>query len=177
MSPRGTTTVIIFCLAGSFITAWLTNRRPDNDLTANHTVLQDRANNCGAAALKMVIEHFGRIVSQSDLENKLALSSAGTSLQRIKEVGENFGLQAHGWKLRQEDLEHVQYPIIMFWKRKHFVVADSLDAFGNLSVRDPAVGSVRIQRETLQDIWSGEAVSFSSRRTAETGRNRIVKKD
>ena len=178
MQPRGTTTmVIIFCLAGIFGAAWLTSRKPEKDLPTNRLVFQDRTNNCGAAVLKMIMNHFGYPISLRDLERKLILSSAGTSLQRIKEVAEEFGLRAHGWTLRREDLDHIQYPIILFLRRKHFIVADSLDRFGNLSVRDPAVGSLNIPQKSLADIWGGEALVFLSDTTSGIRTNEIVKKE
>jgi ABC-type bacteriocin/lantibiotic exporter with double-glycine peptidase domain len=174
-----TTTIVVFCLAGIFGAAWLVGDRRDHDQTRNNSsgknmdeppraymVFQDRENNCGAATLKMILEHFGRTVPLRDLERKLALSSRGASLQRLKEIADEVGLHACGWKLRQEDLARIRYPIIMFLKKNHFVVADSLSASGLLAVRDPAMGEMRIPQDELPDIWDGEALVFSCEQVA-----------
>lgn len=160
-------------LAGIFGAAWLTSDRPGDGQAGSHAggkkqdgsqrnrvVFQDRINTCGAAAFKMILERFGHAASLRDLERKLALSSRGTSLQRLKEIADEYELQACGYRLRREDLMRVQYPIIMFLKRNHLAVADSLDASGFLFVRDPAKGSIRISQQTLPDIWGGEALVF-----------------
>ncbi|HCA78503.1 MAG TPA: hypothetical protein DEP53_02085 [Bacteroidetes bacterium] len=179
MLQRGTTTKItILCLAGIFGVAWLAGGGAKDDRVKigpdgekkdvsrrNSVVLQDRPNNCGAASLMMISEHFGCPMSLRDLERKLVLSPGGTSLERLKIVADEFGLQAYGWRLRQEDLGRVRYPIIMFLKRNHFVVADSLDASGFLCVRDPAIGAIKMSPQTLPDIWGGEALEFSHNHT------------
>jgi ABC-type bacteriocin/lantibiotic exporter with double-glycine peptidase domain len=177
MRQRGKITAIItISLAGLFTVALLTRNGSHSDherinavgrehdaARDNPAVLQDRTNNCGAAALKMVLDHFGCVVSLRDLESRLVSSGRGTSFQRLKEVAGEFGVQAEGWKLCQADLARVQYPIILCLRKKHFVVADSLSMSRVLSVRDPATGRVRISLETLADIWGGDALLFSSK--------------
>jgi len=188
MPPRGTTTkIVVLFLAGMFGAALLTSDRPRHnqarsassgrgkDGSQKHSVVfQDRTNNCGAAALKMILEHFGHPVSLRDLEQELALPSGRTSLQRLKEVGDKHGLRAKGWRLRQEDLAYIRFPIIVFLRKNHFVVADSMNASGSLSLRDPATGTIEILRDVLPCIWDGEALTFfhnptSNTRTKKTG--------
>ena len=179
MLQRSTTTkIIVLCLAGIFGAAWLGGNRPDHneersnsgitkwdDSVKTNMIFQDRTNNCGAAVLKMILEHFGHTMSLRDLERKLVQSSRGTSLERLKETADEVGLQACGWRLRHEDLARIRYPIIIVVNGNHFVVADSLDDSGFLSVRDPAVGTVRISQQTLPGIWGGEALVFSCNAT------------
>ena len=187
MEQRNTTTrIIVLCLAGLFGAAWFGSDRPDHDDARSNAgskrmgesaktnmVFQDRTNNCGAAALKMILEHFGRTIPLRDLERKLVLSSRGTSMQRLKEIADEVGLQACGWRLRREDLGRIRYPIIMLLKKNHFAVADCLDPSGFLSVRDPATGNMRISQETLQDIWDGDALIFSCNQTAGIGAKKV----
>ena len=67
-----------------------------------------------------------------------------------------------GWRLTRDDLTRIQYPVLMFFRGNHFVVADSMDASGFLLVRDPAVGSRKLSQQALMDHWSGETLVFSS---------------
>lgn len=191
MRPRRVTTkIIIVFLVGTFGIAWLTSGKPDDDQVKsrsggkkqdgsqrNEVVFQDRTNNCGAAALKMVLEHFGHTGSLRELERQLVLSIGGTSMQQLKEIASAFGLQAYGCMLRREDLASVRYPIIMFLKKNHFVVADRLDTSGCLLVRDPAMGVVKISPQALLDIWNGEALVFASDQTASIRTKNMTQKE
>ncbi len=175
MRPRGVTTkIIIFCLAGIFGAAWLTSDEPRADRAVigfseketagpgrTDVVFQDRINNCGAATLKMILDHFGHPVSIRDLERRIAPSNGGTSLHRLREVAYEFGVQTNAWRLTWDNLARIQYPVIMFFRENHFVVADSLDASGFLLVRDPAIGTRKLSQQALMDNWGGETLVFS----------------
>lgn len=191
MQPRGTVTkMIMLFLIGMLGAAWLASDRPNRDQARNavggitsggskrnHAAFQDRANNCGAATLKMILERFGRTVSLRDLERKLVLSSRGTSLQRLKEVAGEFGLYAEGLRISQDDMARVHLPIIMFLRGSHFVVADSLEPSGSLLVRDPAVGKMKLSQEALRNNWNGEALVFGYGQTAGVATKSIVERE
>jgi predicted double-glycine peptidase len=123
-------------------------------------VLQDKANNCGAASLKMVLDRRGIEVSLSELGLKLKAIQHGASLLALKSAAESYGLHADGWKLKAEDLSRISCPVILFVESSHFVVLDSLDADGFFFLRDPAMGRVKITRQHIMDIWKGEALVF-----------------
>lgn len=175
MRLRSTTTkIMIFFLAGIFGVAWLTRDKPRpvpavisfrEKLTEGskktNIVFQDRTNNCGVAALKMILDHLGHTPPMRDLEHRTTPIVGGTSLQQLMEIAHEFGLQASGWRLTWEDLARVRYPVIMFFRKNHFVVADNLDSSGFLLVRDPAIGTRRLSRSALMDVWAGETLVFS----------------
>lgn len=191
MQPRGTITkIILLFIAGMLGAAWLASDRLNSEEAGsamsggkkggskrNRVVFQDRANNCGAAALKMILEHFGRTVSLDELERRLVLSSGGTSLQRLKEVAGEFGLYAEGWRLSQEDMARVRFPVVIFLRRSHFVVADSLELSGSLLVRDPAVGKIRFAAVELKNIWDGEVLVFKCGQAAGVDAKNIVERE
>jgi ATP-binding cassette subfamily B protein RaxB len=183
------TSIIIVLLAGTFGAAWLTSDKPDEDQVCrdsssekqnsskgNRIVFQDRTNNCGVAALKMILEHFGHASTLRNLERKLSLSTEGTDMQQLKEAAEAYGLHAYGYKLGKEDLARIRYPIIIFLKKNHFVVADSFDASGFLLVRDPATGRVRISQHALAETWGGEALVFASNQTVRIRTRNLMEK-
>lgn len=187
---RMITSIIIVLLAGTFGAAWLTSGKLDDDQAwrdsggekqnssrGNSIVFQDRTNNCGAAAIKMILEHFGHAGSLRNLERKLTLATEGTNMQQLKEAAEAYGLHAYGYRLGKEDLARIRYPIIMFLKKNHFVVADSFDASGFLLVRDPATGRVRISQHVLAELWGGEALVFASNQTVSIRTKKVVEKE
>lgn len=190
LQRKTTTKIIVFCLAGFFGVARLSGDRQEDDQARSlfggktvddpvgvSVVFQDKANNCGAAALKMMLEHFGCTMSLRDVERKLVLSPRGTSMERLREIADEVGVQLSGWKLRREDLGQIRFPIIMFLKKNHFVVADSLDASGYLFVRDPAIGSIRMSQHTLPGIWGGEALVFSDTHDAKRKQRKLRERE
>ena len=121
-------------------------------------VLQERSNDCGVAALIMILDHYGIKASLRTMEQKAPRKFGGASLFALKTMAQEAGLGAEGWKLSPEDLRKVQLPAILFIENHHFVVVDSMNGKGILFVRDPAVGRLKIPRKRAIDIWKGETL-------------------
>jgi ABC-type bacteriocin/lantibiotic exporter with double-glycine peptidase domain len=51
-------------------------------------------------------------------------------------------------------------PAIIFIKKSHFVVLDSLDAQNDCYIRDPARGRMKVPANHLSKMWNGEILSF-----------------
>jgi ABC-type bacteriocin/lantibiotic exporter with double-glycine peptidase domain len=172
--PRRTATSIgvVGFLAMAFVVSWIaTNQNTpkgqgtttDDEadvvyLGSAGVVLQNQSNNCGVAALMMVLDHYGMKPSQRELEQRARLEFRGTSLLTLKELAKAAGLEAEGWRLSFEDLPGIQFPAILFVENHHFIVVDSVDGRGFLFVRDPAVGRLKIPRKRAIDIWKGETL-------------------
>jgi ABC-type bacteriocin/lantibiotic exporter with double-glycine peptidase domain len=122
-------------------------------------IMQDKSNNCGPAALKMILDVYGKKVPLRELE-KGGAGRGGWSMQALKELAEQHGLRAEGWKLNWEALCKSEFPVILFVENKHFVVVDGVDTAGFFSVRDPAIGRMTIYRRALSKIWTGETLVF-----------------
>lgn len=129
-------------------------------LGVDGVIMQDKINTCGPAALKMILDAHGKKVPLRDLEKGDLVSAGGWSMQSLKEIAGRYGLRAEGWKLSWETLCKSQMPAILFVENRHFVVVDSVDTAGFLSVRDPAIGRMKIHRRALGKIWTGEALLF-----------------
>lgn len=130
-------------------------------LGTDGVVMQDKSNTCGPAALKMILDAYGKNVQLSELEKTGNVSSHGWSLQSLKELAEQNRLRAEGWKLDLETLCRIRFPVILFVENQHFVVADGVDSAGFLFVRDPAIGRMKIHRRTVGRIWKGETLVFA----------------
>jgi ABC-type bacteriocin/lantibiotic exporter with double-glycine peptidase domain len=163
---------VVGFLALAFAAAWIASdhNKPkkmehttDNEadvvyLGSAEVNFQTRSNDCGTAALLMVLDHYGMKSSRRELEQNAKFEFRGASMQRLKELARSAGLEAEGWRLRFEDLATVRFPAILFVENHHFIVADSVDGRGFLFVRDPAVGKLKIPRKKAAAIWSGETL-------------------
>jgi len=171
------TTVVICFLATAFAVAWMTGgrrasgsfakeNRDDGEIVylgSSGVIFQNKSNNCGVAALRMVLDHYCITVPRKIMEWDARLGSKGASMLDLKEMAADAGLNAEGWKLRFEDLSRIQLPAILFVRGHHFVVADSVDGCGFLFVRDPSAGRLKIPQSKAGDIWEGEALIVALR--------------
>jgi ABC-type bacteriocin/lantibiotic exporter with double-glycine peptidase domain len=121
-------------------------------------VLQNRHNDCGPAALKMVLDHFAIRIPLVELERDIGLTEKGSSMLALKEMAELKGLQAAGWRFRLEDFVRSSFPAILFVNGDHYVVADSVSADGSVFLRDPGLGRLKMHKNALPGIWRGETL-------------------
>ena len=125
--------------------------------------MQDKSNTCGPAALKMILDVHGKKVALRELEKGSNARDSGWSMQSLKELADQYGLRAEGWRLNLEALGRSRFPAILFVENRHFVVVDSMDTAGFFFVRDPAIGRMKIQRRALNKIWTGETLVFGEK--------------
>ena len=125
--------------------------------------MQEKSNTCGPAALKMILDVYGKRVALRELEKGSNALDSGWSMQSLKELAEQYGLRAEGWRLNLEALGRSRFPAILFVENRHFVVVDSMDTAGFFFVRDPAIGRMKIQRRALSKIWTGETLVFGEK--------------
>ncbi len=128
-------------------------------------IVESGRNNCGPAALKMIFGAYGIAVTLTEIENAVRSTSEGTSMLSMQQYARSKGLWAQGWKLNLKSLSHASYPVILFVREGHFIVADSLSADRTLYVRDPAWGTMALKEEALNDIWQGETLVFANSKT------------
>ena len=177
MRTRTSATASVFVfLALMYTVSWVTHRisgsRAEQAVQGSDTdavylgtegvVLQDGANTCGPAALKMILDHHGVSVQLSDLERKGGRGKRGMDMSRLSRLATSFGLDAQGWRLGVDDLRARAMPAILFVEDTHFVVVDSIGDRHDFFVRDPAKGRMRLSKSMLQKIWKGEALLFCS---------------
>jgi ABC-type bacteriocin/lantibiotic exporter with double-glycine peptidase domain len=130
-------------------------------LGTDGVVLQKSWNTCGPAALRMVLEGFGRRTPANDFDDEPKRNRNGWSLLELKEQAEMCGLHGAGWRTDLKGLEKSRLPLILFVESRHFVVVDSVDAHGFVFLRDPSIGRIKMYGRTLQKIWKGEALIFN----------------
>lgn len=126
-------------------------------------LLQDKRNNCGITALKMIFDYYEIPSALDELEKNIGLSNKGSNMFALKKIAERKGLLTEGWKYSIDDFLHAPKPALIFLYGNHFAVVDSVTSDGWIVMRDPAIGKIKVQKENLDKIWDGETLIFHSR--------------
>jgi ABC-type bacteriocin/lantibiotic exporter with double-glycine peptidase domain len=139
------------------IHAWMMGARFIAD---NGVVLQLHDNDCGPAALKMILADRGIERRLSDLASDLRLTPRGTSMLNLRLESTKLGVPAKSWMVQPKELPRVPLPAIAFIKKHHFVVIRKFIAPKVLEVDDPALGRLHWPLGAFQRVWSGETLVF-----------------
>jgi predicted double-glycine peptidase len=147
---------------------WTAQHHTLKELRDRNVVKQQEDYSCGAAALAtLLIYYFGDETSEKEIlnllqgrlteEQKKQKTLRGFSLLDLKQVAQEKGYQAAGYKLTMSQLAKVAAPLIVFVEPmgyKHFAVYRGFDR-GRVYLADPARGNLRMGLGRFLDEWSG----------------------
>lgn len=137
--------------------------------------MQTEINDCGIAALAIVLAYYGCYVPIEELRAHCSVSRDGTSIIELTKAAHYYGLktdilynsslppfeQNEGVFTRVPDqTRSFSVPMILFWNKHHFVVLEGFKG-NNVFINDPKKGRHSISRSTFDAAFSGTTIGFS----------------
>jgi ABC-type bacteriocin/lantibiotic exporter with double-glycine peptidase domain len=115
---------------------------------------QKEETDCAIAALAMVTQSFGLLVSYEALRQRVVVESGGATLQALVSAAWAAGMAAQAVRCNGRQLDQVRLPAIAHLVPGHYVVLFHNDHDGFL-VGDPGIGLVKVSQNDFLKEFSG----------------------
>jgi ABC-type bacteriocin/lantibiotic exporter with double-glycine peptidase domain len=124
-------------------------------------IRQRDADDCGVAVLAMVLAASHAVAPPTartldSLRVVIHARGRGLSMLELQRVATTLGLDVRGLRLTYADLARLSPPAIVHF-RGHYVVLDRASDT-TVTVRDPAVGRLRMTRASFERRWTGHVL-------------------
>lgn len=147
-------------------------------------VIQMEALECGAACLTMILAYYKKWIPLEQVRYDCGVSRDGSTLQNLYLAAQNYGFEAHGYRMDLEALkEQATFPCIIHWDFNHFVVLNGFRK-NEAVINDPARGTVRVPMKEFDESFTGPCLllapgenfqpSGKRKSTVEFARKRLI---
>lgn len=123
------------------------------------TVIQMEAVECGAAALSIVLSHYGRYEPLERMRVECGVSRDGSKASSMVKAARRFGMNAKGLRTDVVGLFKLTMPVVIFWEFNHFLVVEGCDR-ERVFLNDPATGPRTVSWEDFNRSFTGVAVNL-----------------
>lgn len=121
--------------------------------------LQMQTEECGAAALGIILEYYGRYIPLEELRVSCGVSRDGSKAINMIKAARNYGLKAYGARGEIEDLKTLKLPVVVFWQFNHFVVVEEIQE-EEIYINDPASGRRTVTPHEFNRSFTGIILIF-----------------
>ena len=124
-------------------------------------VMQMEATECGAACFAMVLAHHGRWVPLEEARIACGVSRDGSKAANILKAAQSYGMRAESRECTVQQLRETgQFPCIVSWKQKNYVVLRGFSG-GKALLNDPGRGSVKTSLAMFERLFGGTVLEFA----------------
>jgi ATP-binding cassette, subfamily C, bacterial len=118
------------------------------------TTIQMEAAGCGAASLKMLLDHYDCKYSLEEISKAIDIGRDGSTIGDIRRAAEKFGLRLIADQTDMKGLLELKPPFILWWDSTHFLIYEGLSG-RKICLNDPAIGPRVVSPEEFSHYWTG----------------------
>ncbi len=125
------------------------------------SVFQMEVSECGAAALSMILQYYGKYVAMEELRVETGVSRNGVNAKNIFLAGEHYGMKVEATSRSLDRmLRYNKPPCMIHWNYSHFVVFEGVKG-RHFYINDPQLGHRKLTKQEMLDGFSGTVLQFT----------------